>query len=152
MIKNQFDILSKNRKLILKLIEGFSIEQLNKVPKGFGNNIVWNIAHLAVTQQLLCYKFSNLPMAVSQEMVNKYMKGTSPKGMVSEKEFEQIKKLFFDLTKQFETDYKKGLFISYETYTTSVNVTLTDIQSALAFNNFHEGIHLGVILSLRKLI
>lgn len=148
----QFDILSKNRTLVLKLIEDYSIEQLNKIPEGFSNNIVWNIAHLVVTQQLLCYKFSNLPMFVSEEMIEKYMKGTSPKGAVSLEEFEEIKKTFLDLPQQFETDYKKGIFISYEPYTTSVNVTLSDIDSALAFNNFHEGIHLGIILGLRKLL
>jgi hypothetical protein len=29
---------------------------------------------------------------------------------------------------------------------------LTSAQDAMTFNNFHEGIHLGVILGLRKLV
>lgn len=151
-MNHQLDILTKSREFILKLIEGFTIDQLNKVPNGFNNNIVWNIGHLVVTQQLLCYKLSELPMAVSENMVLKYKKGTAPQGVVSNDEFEDIKKLFLNLTKQFEFDFSKGIFTSYQTYTTSVDVTLTDIDSALAFNNYHEGIHLGVILGLRKLI
>ena len=148
----QFDILAKNRALILKVIDGFSLEQLNAVPEGFSNNIVWNIAHLVVTQQLLCYKMSGLPIFVSEEMVTKYRKGAKPENNVSADEFEEIKTLLVSLPIKFEKDYNTGVFKSYEAYTTSVNVTLTDIDTATAFNNFHEGIHLGVILALRKLV
>jgi len=38
------------------MITPFSLEQLNKIPEGFNNNLIWNIAHCVVTQQLLCYK------------------------------------------------------------------------------------------------
>ena len=148
----QFDILSKNRALILKVIDGFSLKQLNKIPEGFNNNIAWNIAHLVVTQQLLCYKMSGLPILISDEMVSKYKKGTKPEAEVTHAEFEEIKALLVSLPIKFEKDYNAGVFKSYEAYTTSVNLTLTDIDTAAAFNNFHEGIHLGVILAMRKLV
>jgi hypothetical protein len=57
------------------LIQGYTLEQL-KVPEGFNNNIIWNIAHVIVTQQILVYKLSGLPMIVTDEMVEKYRKGT----------------------------------------------------------------------------
>jgi hypothetical protein len=148
----QFDILTKNRALILKLVDGFSLKQLNEIPEGFSNNIVWNIAHLVVIQQLLCYKMSGLSISISEEMVSKYSKGTKPERWVSEADFLEIKELLVHLPVQFEKDYRVGVFKTFEPYTTSVNVTLTDIESAFAFNNFHEGIHLGVILALRKLV
>lgn len=149
---NHFDVLSKGRALILKVINDYSISQLNKTPAGFNNNIAWNVGHLVVTQQLLCYKFSGLPLTVSDEMVEKYKKGTSPKEDISLEEFEDIKRLFVELPMKLENDLNNGLFKSYQSYTTSVNVTLTDITSAIIFNNFHEGIHLGIILGLRKLV
>ncbi|AOW21387.1 DinB family protein [Urechidicola croceus] len=151
-MKEQFDIINKGRILMLKLIEGYSIEQLNKIPKGFSNNIVWNIAHLVVTQQLLCYKFSGLKPLISEDMIETFRKGTSPQKDISAEYFEEIKRLFLELPIQFEEDYSKGIFINYTEYTTSVNVTLTDINKAFYFNNFHEGIHLGSILALRKFI
>lgn len=151
-MNHEFDILKKNRKLILNIIDGFSMEQLNKIPDGFNNNIVWNIAHLTVIQQILCYQFSGLPVAISDEMTGLYQKGTSPRKEVSTDEFEEIKKLFLELPLQFERDYSNGIFKAYNEYTTSLNVTLSDIHSAISFNNFHEGIHLGVILALKKLI
>jgi len=151
-MNNPFEILKKNRALILKVIEGFTLEQLNKIPNGFGNNIIWNMAHLVVIQQILCYKLSGLPMHVSDEMTAKYMKGSKPTADVSQEEMDEIIELFISLPNQFEKDYSANIFKEYEVYTTSLNVTLTDIDSANAFNNFHEGIHLGVILALRKLV
>ncbi|MFC2109586.1 DinB family protein [Bacteroidota bacterium] len=151
-MKHQFTHLSKGRALMLKLISGLTIEQLNKTPEGFNNNIAWNIAHLVVTQQLLCYRLSGLPCTVSDEMIDTYKKGTAPNKEVTTEEFEEIKALFVSLPVQFEKDYNAGLFKEYSDYTTSVDVTLTDIESATSFNSFHEGIHLGVLLALRKLV
>ena len=148
----EIEILHKNRKAILELIDGFTMDQMNKIPAGFNNNLVWNIAHLIVTQQLLCYKFSELPMKIETSLVEAYVKGTKPSLLVGENEFELIKKLFIDLPEKFEIDYRNNIFKKYLHYTTSLNVELNDIESALAFVNFHEGIHLGVILSIRKLI
>lgn len=149
---SQFDILRQSRKLILKIIDGYSIEQLNLIPIGFKNNIAWNVAHLIVTQQLLCYNLSGLPMYVSEEMVALFKKGTTPEKAITSIEFEKIKEQFISIIDQFEKDYKEGIFKDFNEYTTSVNVTLKDIDSAIAFNDYHEGIHLGIILSLRKLV
>lgn len=151
-MKHTFEPLHKGRVLLLKLIEGLTIEQLNKIPEGSKNNIVWNVAHLVVTQQLLCYKLSNLPCLISDEMIAKYKKGTNPVEEVTFENFEKIKELLLSLTAQFEIDYNAGKFTSYNEYTTSVNVTLFDIESATTFNLFHEGIHLGAVLGLRKLV
>jgi len=151
-MKNEFEILQKSRKLILEIIDAFSIEQLNKIPKGFNNNIVWNIAHLLVTEQLLCYNLSGLDMSVSDEMVALFRKGTAPQKAVSAEDFEAYKKLFIELPLQLEKDYKRGIFKKYQEYTTSLNVKIIDIDFAIDFNNDHEVSHLGVILGIAKLI
>lgn len=151
-MQKQFDILKKSRVLILKIIENTSIDQLNKIPEGFKNNIAWNIAHLVVTQQLLCYKFSDLDCLVSDEMISNFKKGTEPSYTVNSEEFEIIKEQFLKLPDQLEEDYKKGLFKTYSEYTTSVNISLSTINDAIEFNSYHEGIHLGVILQLLKFV
>jgi hypothetical protein len=151
-MKIEFDILKKSRKLILKIIEDLTIEQLNNIPEGFNNNIVWNIAHLVVTQQLLCYNFSGLEMMVSEEMVTLFRKGTVPKNIVSKEDFETYKNLFIELPIQLERDYKNDVFKKYKEYNTSLNVKIVDIDFAIDFNNYHEGIHLGIILGIIKLV
>ena len=52
-MKTQFDILLKSRELVLKTIDGLSMEQIHEIPDGFKNNIAWNVAHLVVTQQTI---------------------------------------------------------------------------------------------------
>ena len=145
-----FDICHKNRKILEGFLNQFTLEELNKVPEGFSNNIIWNIAHVIVTQQLLVYRNSDLPMFVSDNMVDNYKKGTKAEVEVSQAEIEEIKSLLFSSLEKLVEDYNNGLFKNYNEYTVSTKSTLTNAEEALEFNNFHEGIHLGYILALKK--
>jgi len=148
----QFDTLLKGRALILKVIDGLSNEQINKIPSGFNNNIAWNVAHLVVTQQILCYKLSGLDCLISEEMITNFKKGSAPNYTVSKEEFETIKKQLLDFPVKLDEAYEAKIFKTYTEYTTSVNVTLASIDDAIDFNLFHEGIHLGIILQLVKFV
>ncbi|MFT5215114.1 MAG: PBP1b-binding outer membrane lipoprotein LpoB [Glaciecola sp.] len=145
-----FDICLKNRKILEGFLNQFTLEELNKIPEGFSNNIIWNIAHVIVTQQLLVYRNSDLPMFVSDNMVDKYKKGTNAEVEVSQAGIEEIKSLLFSSLEKLVEDYNNGLFKNYNEYTVSTKSTLTNAEEALEFNNFHEGIHLGYILALKK--
>lgn len=138
------------RKILLKILDETPKDLLLEIPKNFNNNIWWNIAHVVVTQQLLVYKFSGMPMLVSDEMVEKYKKGTFPDGTATDEEITQIKDLLFSTLKQTEKDYKAGNFKSYTAYTTSLNITLSNVVEAMKFNALHEGIHIGAILALKR--
>ncbi len=151
-MQKHFEILKLSRQYIFKNIESLSIEQFNKIPDGFKNNIVWNIAHLVVTQQLLCYKLSGLECAVSEEMIEKFQNGTAPSLPVSKEEFESISAQFLSLPEKLEQDFTKGIFKNYNEYTLSTQLTLNSIDDAIIFNTYHEGIHLGIILQLLKLV
>ena len=144
--------LGKARALFLKIIDGLTLEQVNAIPKGHRNSIAWNLAHLVVTQQLLCYKLSGLPCAVPEDMIQRFQKGTVPSKAISQQNFEAIKSLFVALPLALEKDLEAGVFKNYTPYTTSVGIVLSNIEEAISFNAFHEGIHLGVVLSLKKLV
>lgn len=145
-----FDVTLKNRTLLKNFIENHTLEELNTVPEGFSNNIIWNIAHTIVTQQLLTYKLSGLPMLISDEMVIDYQKGSKVVRDVTQAEVDEIKGLLFSTVEKTKEDYNNKRFKAYTEYTTSTNSTMTKVEDALDFNNFHEGIHLGYILALRK--
>lgn len=145
-----FDITLKNRKFLNSFLKSFSLEELNKVPKGFNNNIIWNIAHVVVTQQLLVYNLSGLPMITDDEMVAKYRQGTKVEKDVTQDEVNEIKELLFLTVEKMKEDYDKGVFKTFNSYTTSTNISMTNVEEAIEFNNFHEGIHLGYILALKK--
>ena len=149
-MKDQLEITRTNRRLLAKIMDSFSLDELNKVPEGFSNNLIWNIAHVMVTQQLLIYKLSGLPMMIDEEMVNAYKKGSKTEDPVSQEEVTIIKELLFSTIDKTAADIDAGLFTTYEEYPTSTSFVLKSISDAISFNNFHEGIHLGYILALKK--
>ena len=147
-----FDIALKNRAILLKFLTDFSLDQLNEVLKGYRNSIYWNIAHVVVTQQLLVYKLSGIPMLVETSLVDAYRKGTKTERDVTQQEVNHLKTLLFSTIEQTQRDYDSGIFKTYNQYTVSTNSTLTCVEEAIEFNNFHEGIHLGYILAMKNSI
>ncbi|WP_299133402.1 DinB family protein [uncultured Tenacibaculum sp.] len=148
----QFEVLKKSRELVFNLIDGLTIEQLHKIPEGFNNNIAWNVAHLVVTQQLLHYKLSGLQCLVSDELIDNYRKGTKSSETFTEEELEEVKELLLGLPDTLKEDFEAGIFTDYTSYKTSTGFVLDSFKTALAFNNMHEGMHLGVIMAMRKLV
>lgn len=151
-MKTQFDILRKSRDLVVKELEGLSMDQIHKIPEGFKNNIAWNVSHLVVTQQLLHYKLSGLNCLCTDELIEAHRKGTAPTKTFTEEEFEEVVELLLGLPDTLQEDYEAGIFENYTEYPTSTGFTLTSIENAIPFNNFHEGIHYGIIRSIKKFL
>lgn len=147
-----FDITRTSRKMIAPFLENYTLEQLNAIPDGFSNNLIWNIAHIVVTQQLLVYKLSGLPANVSDEMIEKYRKGTKPEHIVTQAEVDEIKALLFTTIDQTELDFENKIFKNFDEYPTSTGFVLKSAKEAMIFNNFHEGLHLGILMSIRKFV
>src|SRR5574343_108332 len=89
-MEESFKIWETNRHLYLKLINNYSLEQLNKIPDGFSNNLIWNLGHIIVAQQGLVYRLSGLPVNVSEEMTNTYKNGSKPTGQTTQGEFQRF--------------------------------------------------------------
>ena len=151
-MKIQFDVLRKSRDLVLKELEGLTLEQIHTIPTGFKNNIAWNLAHIVITQQLLHYKLSGLNCLCPDDLIDAHKKGTSPTKTFTEEEFEEVKELLIGLPDTLEEDFEAGIFETYNEYPTSTGFVLSSIENAIAFNNFHEGIHYGVIRSIKKFL
>lgn len=150
MVEKLFNITLQNRKNLLNILRNTPKDTLLKIPKGYRNNIWWNIAHVTVTQQLLVYNLSKVPMLIPKEIVDKFRKGTIPDGTSTNEEMEQIAFFLISAIERTEEDFKKGVFTDYNEYTTSAQVTLNEVGDAIAFNVFHEGLHMGAIRSLQK--
>lgn len=148
-----FQVIGNLRNIFSKIIDENTLEDLNRIPKGFNNNIIWNIAHLVVTEQLLAYKLSGLSSVLSDEMINKYRKDTKPEGDITQEEVNDIKALLFSTLSKTKADYNNGAFKTYNAYTVSTTGnTLNNIDEALQFILTHEGIHYGYVLALLKAI
>ncbi len=149
-MQNSFEIHLATRKNILNLLDGLTLEQLNKVPDGFNNNILWNAAHCVVTQQLLCYKLSGNAMNLSDQLVDENRKGSKPEKPFTEDELKFWKEQLISSHEKIVADYNNGIFTEFNEYPTSYNVVLKNVDMAIEFNNTHEGLHLGYMMAIRK--
>ena len=147
-----FEINLSSRNLLLQFLENHSLEQLNKIPEGFANNLIWNIGHIVTVQQMLVYKLSGLPMMISDEMVETYRKGTKPEHNISQDEINDIKKLLFSTLEKTKEDFANDIFKDYMEFTTGIGFLVKSAKAAMEFNNYHEGLHTGIMMQIKKFI
>ncbi|MEL7119186.1 MAG: DinB family protein [Bacteroidota bacterium] len=150
--KHHLDLLKTTRGNVARLLNGLSVDQLNHIPEGFNNNLIWNLGHIVVTQQLLCYALSGLPTVIDKEKVSAYRKGSKPEGPVDALTVDTFKEQLETLVTQFEEDLERKIFKEYKVYTTSYGATLSNLEDAVVFNNMHEAMHLGTMIALKKLV
>jgi hypothetical protein len=124
------------------------LKQLNEIPAGFNNNIIWNVGHLVASQQGLCYIRAGLTPVVEKSFIQAYSAGTKPEQPVGFNEVDRIKSLCISSLDRLDEDYQKGLFQNYEERRTRYGVTLRNIDDVLPFLLFHEGFHLSAIMAL----
>ncbi len=147
-----FEITQTSRTLLFNLIQDLTLEQLNTIPSGFNNNIIWNIGHIIVIQQMLVYNLSGLSMQVSADLVSRYKKGTRPSGLVAYTEVQDLKKLLFSTIEQTQIDFENHIFKNFTEYKVMTGFVIKNASDAIAFNYYHEALHTGVIMSLKKLV
>jgi len=151
-MEKEFKITRTSRDIYAKLLNDFTLDQLNKIPDGWSNNLMWHIGHIVVSQQALVYKGSGIPMQISDKLMAMYMRGTKPERDVTQDEVDEMKSLLFSTIQKTEEDYRNGIFTTYNARKSEMGFDLSDTEDAIAFNNQHEGMHLGMVIRLKKLV
>lgn len=151
-MQHQIEFIRKTRSSFIHACKHLSIEQLNHIPAGFNNNIIWNFGHIIVTQQGLCYGLSGLPQKIDKDFIARFRRGSKPDSFVSSEEYSYLQELSTSLIDEFETDLKTGIFTRYTPFTTSLQLEIDSFDKAVKFNTYHEGLHFGYALALRKLV
>jgi hypothetical protein len=62
-------VLAETRGFIRRLTDDLSGDALRAIPDGWNNNVLWHLGHLVVTQQLLHYGLTGLPLYVEEDLV-----------------------------------------------------------------------------------
>lgn len=146
------NIILHPRLKVLEIISQLTIEQINHIPTGFNNNIIWNLGHMVAAQQGICYKRSGNDTIVGEEFFNTYKPGSKPERFFDAAEFEHIKDLFTSTLTQLEADLKTDMFANYPAFTTRYGIELASINDAVQFLPFHEGLHIGTVVALSKIV
>ncbi|NJC27288.1 DinB family protein [Neolewinella antarctica] len=149
---NTIDLLTATRTNILKLCGGLTDEQLNQIPVGFNNNLIWNAGHVIATMESLVYGLGRQQPPSGKDFINRYRKGSKPEVPASEAEIQEIFTLLKTSVKKLEADLGVLDFSNYKEYPTSYGVTLRSVEDALTFNNMHEAMHVGAIIALKKFV
>ncbi|MDF2457359.1 MAG: DinB family protein [Cytophagaceae bacterium] len=154
-MNQQVDKLRKFRLFVLKQISGLTSEQLNFIPPGYNNNIIWNMVHLVATTQALCYKRAGLPATISEKYIGPFLPGTKPDHFISEEEIAEVKELLVTTLDTLEIDLARNIFGKYtpsERIKEVYGIDIFTIEDAIAFLLYHDGFHSGYIISLIRLI
>ena len=151
-MKEHLSIFAHNRTIYSRFLNNFSLQQLNTVPEGFNNNIIWNVAHALATQQSIMYTLSGLKPVVPQSWIDGYRKGTKPEGDVTQEFVDAIDDALMSTMEQLKKDIEAGVFENYQPYTTSTKMELNSFATAFPFVLFHDGVHIGSVLALAKLV
>ncbi|MBD1393084.1 DinB family protein [Mucilaginibacter glaciei] len=152
MTAKQIEIIKQPRLKVLEILNDFMIEQLNVIPAGYNNNLIWNLGHMVATDQAICYKRAGQDTWVNETFFEAYKPGSKPEKFVTTEELDEIKSLFVSSLEQLKKDYDAHLFSNYPAWTTRYGVEITSIENAIAFLPFHEGLHIGYIMAMRKLV
>ena len=147
-----FRIWQTSRGLYQNFLDSYSLEQLKTIPVGMSNNLVWNIGRVIVSQQKLVYALSGLPMHIPDSLFEKYQNGSRPDGKTTQTEVDEIKKLLSEMVEKTKADFEAGIFKEFHPYQTKTGFHLGTLKEAMEFNNYHEGIHLGIMMSIKKYI
>ena len=151
-METRIETLKKVRANFIKVIEDLTIEELNEIPAGFNNNVIWNLGHLLASQQGLCYVRAGSKITIDEQYFLTYKAETKPNGFVESTEVDKIKELFISAIDQFELDYNKNIFTNYTPWTNRYGIEITNIDEAIVYVLFHEGLHLGYVLALIRLL
>ncbi|QEC53070.1 DinB family protein [Anseongella ginsenosidimutans] len=154
-MNRKIESIKKFRLFLLKQIEDLTIPQLNEIPAGYNNNIIWNLGHLICAEQTMCYTRAGLAVTVEEKYLSPFMSGTKPERSLSEGEIKFIKEIFIASPDNLQIDFDNNIFQNYspsagikKVYEIEVN----NIDEALDYLLYHEGLHTGYVISLKKLL
>lgn len=146
------NVTRQTREHFIKLIETLSVEELNEIPAGFNNNIIWNFGHIVASQQGLCYLLSNVTPVVEKQYMLPYRKGTRPEKFIDAEEISTLKELMRSSIDQLENDLRSNKFTSYNSFLTDYGVEVRSIDEAVQFFVVHDAFHYGIATTIKKVI
>lgn len=150
-MSTDLELMRISRNNVKELVSDLTHEQLNTIPEGFNNNIIWNIGHLISTTELLIYGLAGIEEKLDNDVIEKYRKGTAPAGIVDQAEITALLEKLSAQVDELEEDLNSELFTgtSFTKYPTSFGYTLTNVHEAVQFNSMHEALHLGYMMAMK---
>ncbi len=158
MTKTQEYIIScmeSTRRGFIDLLAGLNLEQINKVPEGFNNNIAWNFGHISVSALALAFKTSGVKPAIEIPYFKKYGKGTRPETNIDAEELQALKDYALNAIDLIKAGIANNEFTNTDIipYTTATyGIPMTDIDEIIATIAMHDSLHYGIAKSISRIV
>lgn len=141
------------RDRILDVVNSIPEADIDRIPESWSNNVHWHVGHLVVVPCMLARMLSGQALGLSEEYKTLFAKGTAPSawdghtvppiGPLKDQVRSVMMELFHEFANRLTTPFPQP-------YTTSAGVVLKTPGEALNFSLAHDGIHLGLLLALRR--
>lgn len=135
---------------MMRELEGLTEEQLLTIPEGRDDNIIWNVGHLLCSLSRLTYVFSGHPLPIPEGYLPIFGKNSTAKDWKANPDVQAVLDRFVELPAQIEHDYTEGLFKTYDALQIVPEDNIASVEEAIAFHSFHEGLHIGKVLTLKE--
>lgn len=154
MATQVFNFIKQTRSAFIDLLDTFTVEQLNEIPEGFNNNIIWNFGHIVVSTQTLAYVRTQVKTDANFVKFNDdFKRDSKPSRFISEAEIAELKNLALTTIDTIETDFQNGVFNQMTPFATSTyKADLNTIEDVLITTSGHDNVHLGYALAQKRLI
>jgi len=144
-----FKQLADYRHELLVAVDSMNEAEADIVPQGFRNNIRWNLGHVYLDQYLWIQHLTKEAIILPNHFNEWFGYGTSPEEWRGEvPKLDYLKRLLAVQPFMIRDLYGERL---EEEYSVTESGMFT-VEQVLVRTIFHEGIHLGNIIALKKLV
>ncbi|MEO5680982.1 MAG: DinB family protein [Chitinophagaceae bacterium] len=141
------ELLEKQRAILLKKTTHLTTDQYNLVPRGFNNNIIWNMGHSLVVSESLLYSNTPFKVPLHEFDIEGFQKGTKPELIINDHGISLIRKALSDTVPLFKKSFDDFLSANVQDLQDPTGSSVVS-EKHLHFMLFHEDMHMAVIQRL----
>ncbi len=140
------------RNRTLKIMKECPEASLERIPAGFENHILWNLGHIFTISEKLLFLDFDLPHHLPADFPGMFGNGTRP----SRTEFGNVSpdRIFNLLAGQPERIEKIDKDVSKsrlsKPFQSSTGIIYDTVEKRMQFSIYHEGVHTGYIMAMRR--
>ncbi|GED70534.1 hypothetical protein BRE01_42360 [Brevibacillus reuszeri] len=144
-----FQQLQDYRSETLHAIEGMTEEEVNLVPVGFNNGILWNLGHIYLDQYLWISHLTKEEISIPPGFHEWFAYGTKPADwQTPPPSLDTLRQLLANQPEQIRTMYGERLEEEFPATESGMHT----ISQVLVRTIFHEGLHLAAITAIRRFL
>ncbi|GGH73152.1 putative damage-inducible protein DinB [Pullulanibacillus pueri] len=152
MDQTVFKPLEFVRQRTINAVKDLSDKTLDTVPKGFNNNIRWNLGHVYVVQERFAFQTTGETVQIPENYLRLFSPGTKPADWNEQvPTLEELLKALEEQAQRIQETFQNRLDEQVKKpFTTGSGLTLNTVGELLTFSLYHEGMHFQTISLLKR--